>query len=219
MGNNVYFKVGTREQYDALQTKDPYTLYWLTDEGSLYKGSSLYGRGVTGTGSLAGLAKLYSGTGENTDGTMTQAAITAALNSGGSVDPATPTTAGIVKLYDSLGSNTDGTINQSFITEEINGINDALDFLPPSLFLDRSAEVTAATNQEIQDAFDTGKQICIEGENGLVYLSTLYDEAINNPETGERTGSVRYFIFAEGKEFIYFLEIETDENNGFVSGA
>ena len=137
----------------------------------------------------------------------------------GSAEPATPSEAGIVKLYDSLGSNTDGTINQSFISEEITNINDTLDSLAPPLILDKDAQVTAEIYQEINDAFEAGKQICITGENGLVYLSTQYGEPIVDPGTGDEVGYVGYLIFAEGKEYIYFLEIEIDENDDFVRGA
>lgn len=52
---NVIFKVGTRAQYDALETKDTSTLYWLTDVQELYKGETLYGKGSVATNLASGL--------------------------------------------------------------------------------------------------------------------------------------------------------------------
>jgi len=45
MAKNVYFKHGTQAQFDALDTKDPNTLYWLTDTQRLYNGNKLFGDG------------------------------------------------------------------------------------------------------------------------------------------------------------------------------
>ena len=39
MANPIIFKFGLRAQYDALQTKDPNALYFLTDSHELYKGT------------------------------------------------------------------------------------------------------------------------------------------------------------------------------------
>lgn len=52
---NVLFKVGTREQFNAIETKSEVTLYWLTDTQELYKGDVLYGTGALATTSVAGL--------------------------------------------------------------------------------------------------------------------------------------------------------------------
>lgn len=52
---NVIFKTGTKAQYDALEVKDPNTLYWLHDELLLYKGAVLYGTGQTATNLVSGL--------------------------------------------------------------------------------------------------------------------------------------------------------------------
>lgn len=52
---NVIFKVGTREKYDTLITKDSNTLYFLYDVLELYRGSELYGTGKTATDKVAGL--------------------------------------------------------------------------------------------------------------------------------------------------------------------
>ncbi|MGM9608354.1 MAG: hypothetical protein ACI3XJ_12700 [Oscillospiraceae bacterium] len=52
---NVTFKVGTLAQYDALETKNADTLYWLTDVQRVYKGDALFGTGTTATVAMAGL--------------------------------------------------------------------------------------------------------------------------------------------------------------------
>ncbi len=52
---NVIFKSGTKVQYEAIQPKDPNTLYWLTDEQALYKGDQLFGTGKAATQEAAGL--------------------------------------------------------------------------------------------------------------------------------------------------------------------
>lgn len=52
---NVIFKVGTKAQYNALETKDTNTLYWLTDVLELYKGEALYGTGAEATNLASGL--------------------------------------------------------------------------------------------------------------------------------------------------------------------
>ena len=45
MANNVIFKVGTRDLYNALEQKDTNTLYWLTDVKEIRKGEDLFGEG------------------------------------------------------------------------------------------------------------------------------------------------------------------------------
>lgn len=55
MANNVIFKVGTLEQYNALAVKDSNTLYWLHDVLELRKGEELYGKGANATTLASGL--------------------------------------------------------------------------------------------------------------------------------------------------------------------
>jgi hypothetical protein len=55
MAQNVLFKVGTKDQFDAIATKSEVTLYWLTDTQELYKGDVLFGTGALATQSAAGL--------------------------------------------------------------------------------------------------------------------------------------------------------------------
>lgn len=50
-------------------------------------------RGVAANASVAGSMKLYTTTGQNTDGTMSQAAITSAINSAAAATAGTATTA------------------------------------------------------------------------------------------------------------------------------
>lgn len=52
---NVLFKVGTRDQFDAIVTKSQSTLYWLTDTQELYKGDVLFGTGREASADAAGL--------------------------------------------------------------------------------------------------------------------------------------------------------------------
>ena len=52
---NVLFKVGTREQFNAIVTKNANTLYWLTDTQELYKGDILFGTGAPASKDAAGL--------------------------------------------------------------------------------------------------------------------------------------------------------------------
>lgn len=76
MAKNVIFKIATKAQYDALATKDEYTLYWLTDVLELRKGTELYGTGAEATNLASGLmsaadkAKLDA-MGTGTAGTLT----------------------------------------------------------------------------------------------------------------------------------------------------
>ena len=68
---------------------------------------------------IAGILKAYTSTGSNTDGTMTQAAITQAIdNAKTTINTASPTVAGVTKVYTSTGSNTDGTITQALGSSE-----------------------------------------------------------------------------------------------------
>ena len=69
---------------------------------------------------IAGILKAYTSTGSNTDGTMTQAAITQAIdNAKTTINTASPTVAGVTKVYTSTGSNTDGTMTQAAITQAL----------------------------------------------------------------------------------------------------
>ncbi len=52
---SVLFRVGTREQYDALEAHDSNTLYFLTDTQELIKGDVLFGIGAEASESAAGL--------------------------------------------------------------------------------------------------------------------------------------------------------------------
>lgn len=63
---------------------------------------------INATATKAGTVKLYDTTGNNTDGAMTQSAVTSAIN------------AGKTKLYSSTGNNTDGAMTQSAVTTAIN---------------------------------------------------------------------------------------------------
>lgn len=55
MANNVLFKQGTQEKYDALAEKNPNALYWLTDTQRLYRGDTLYGTGKAASATVDGL--------------------------------------------------------------------------------------------------------------------------------------------------------------------
>lgn len=52
---NVIFKIGTKAKFEALEKKDPNTLYWLHDVLELYKGDELYGKGAEVTPLASGL--------------------------------------------------------------------------------------------------------------------------------------------------------------------
>ena len=52
---NVLFKVGTREQFNAIVTKNANTLYWLIDTQELYKGDILFGTGALASETASGL--------------------------------------------------------------------------------------------------------------------------------------------------------------------
>lgn len=73
----------------------------------------------TADGTTKGVSKLYTGTGQGTDGAMTQKAITDALankldaSAYTEVPAADSTTAGKVKLYTALGTNNDGAVTQN----------------------------------------------------------------------------------------------------------
>ncbi|MBQ0013031.1 MAG: hypothetical protein KBS86_00455 [Proteobacteria bacterium] len=110
----------------------------------------------TGTADTSGVTKLYDTTGTNTDGTITQNAITTALGTKQDALPTGPNdgekygltwdgtsgqfvyakyitygtgnvdTSGITKLYNNTGTNTDGTITQNAITTALGTKQDAL---------------------------------------------------------------------------------------------
>ncbi len=98
--------------------------------------------GASGAGETsAGLVKLYSTTGDNIDGAMTQAAMTQALQNKVGVNDTISSSkiivgggsslqeVGVVKLYSISGTNTDGTITQAGITNLLNdkvGTNDTI---------------------------------------------------------------------------------------------
>jgi len=52
---SVLFRVGTREQYDALESYDSNTLYFLIDTQELFKGDVLFVIGAEATENTAGL--------------------------------------------------------------------------------------------------------------------------------------------------------------------
>ena len=88
---------------------------------------------------IAGILKAYTSTGSNTDGTMTQAAITQAIdNAKTTINTASPTVAGVTKVYTSTGSNTDGTMTQAAITQAITQAA-----VTPALSSSESVEITA----------------------------------------------------------------------------
>lgn len=123
----------------------------------------------------AGLVKLYSTTGNNTDGTITQAAITTAL-SGLSTTVSGLSTAlqnkvgvndtissdkinvgggstladyDMVKLYSTTGSNTNGAINQAAMTNLLNGKVGTSDTIS-------SAKVVMAGGSTLQESWNAG---------------------------------------------------------------
>lgn len=59
MASNVRFMFGTKAKYDALETKEPLALYFITDEATgeflLYKGDNLYAKGNEATSAVSGL--------------------------------------------------------------------------------------------------------------------------------------------------------------------
>lgn len=52
---NVIFKVGTLDQYIALESRNVNTLYWLTDVQRIYRGDTLFASGANATTEMAGL--------------------------------------------------------------------------------------------------------------------------------------------------------------------
>lgn len=55
MADNVIFKFGTKAEFDRIQEKDPFTLYWITDKKALYKGDELFGVGAAASEDEDGL--------------------------------------------------------------------------------------------------------------------------------------------------------------------
>lgn len=103
VGNSIYYSL-----IDDNTGNNPSTTTGFWQETGNYD---------TATSLVSGLTKLYSTSGSNTDGTITQAGITNLLPT-----LATSTDAGIVKLYSEAGNNTDGTITQAVITSLFNNI-------------------------------------------------------------------------------------------------
>ena len=66
---NVYFKRGTQAQYDALETKDQNSLYWVEDTQRLYNGNTLFGNGKAVSGLTPVDASVVVG-GEGTEKTI-----------------------------------------------------------------------------------------------------------------------------------------------------
>lgn len=77
---------------------------------------------------VAGIIKAYNATGNNTNGTMTQKAITSAIQTAianinfPTATKASSTVAGIAKLYDTTGNNADGAMTQKAVQQAINNI-------------------------------------------------------------------------------------------------
>ena len=70
-----------------------------------------------------GIIKLYDKIGTNIDGTMTQRAITEAVNDPSVIySNASETTLGVTKLYSGEGNNYDGAITQKYVTDAIKSI-------------------------------------------------------------------------------------------------
>lgn len=42
----VRFRYGTKAEYDALSEKDPNSLYFISDQHSIYKGDELFASGI-----------------------------------------------------------------------------------------------------------------------------------------------------------------------------
>ena len=83
---------------------------------------------------IAGILKAYTSTGSNADGTMTQAAITQAIdNAKTTINTASPTVAGVTKVYISTGSNTDGTMTQAAITQAIDNAKTTINTASPTV--------------------------------------------------------------------------------------
>ena len=101
-----YFTVDAKGRITSASTK---TITLPTDNDTTYS---------TGTTTTSGLTKLYTGTGSNTDGTMTQSAITTQLNNKQSTitgGASTITTSNLTASR-ALVSNTSGKVSVSTIT-------------------------------------------------------------------------------------------------------
>lgn len=58
---NVNFYYGTRANFDAIDTKDPNTLYFITDTLQLYKGPDEYTKSATFVTTLPGAGEARQG--------------------------------------------------------------------------------------------------------------------------------------------------------------
>lgn len=144
------------------------------------KSNGLYADGVTdtATSSTFGLTKLYGNTGTNTDGTITQAAITTELNSKASTDTATTTAAGLMSAPDKI--KLDGIENsaQVNIIESVKVNNAALPVTNKSVNIDLSGKLDS----------DATAQSAYKDSAGNVITDTY----VTKTELSRKLGAVRY---------------------------
>ena len=146
--------------------------------------------------STRGIAKLYSNTGNNADGAMTQSAVTAALSSKANTSDlpggADNTIAGIVKLYNAVGSETDGAVTpgavSTAITNALSTKADAADIPDVSSFITNT--VNNLTNYYTKSEVYTQSEI----NTMISSIPKMSIEVVNNLPTTDIDSETIYLV-------------------------
>lgn len=167
--DQVVFKIGTSDQYKALEEKNPNAIYWLKDTQQVYIGETLYA-----TGAIAS---------ETTDGLMSSAdkqAIESAVKSSSQLYE-------FSDLLDGCRSDITGKelrvmfpADSTFVAEEDNKAYFSIKFYAPS---DRCVKYRQAIGQTIPE--ETEKEVLTEVDSyGRKYFTHKFACAKLDEETG-----------------------------------
>ena len=191
----------------------------------------------TGTSTSAGLTKLYSATGTNTDGAMTQNAVKSALDNtvvGATADDTivtfnrangtsfnittkdttystgTSTSAGLTKLYTSTGTSTDGTMTRNAIKTALDGklATNSANFLKNISANQTTVTVTKGDNSTF--TFNTKDTTYSTGTSTSAGLTKLYTS------TGSSTDGAMTRKATSDEIAKYVNKVEQDSSNSSV---
>lgn len=147
-----------------------------------------------------GVVKIFSSTGNNTDGTMTQRAITAAIQNAIDSIPsaanASNTTAGVAKLYNTTGSNTDGAITQGAATDALNTKLEKVTANGVTISASSSLKgitLTAGSNISISANQSTGN-ITLSSTNTTYGVATTTSNGLMSSSQVSTLNSVKNFV-------------------------
>ena len=187
MADNVIFKVGTKEAFQAVEQKNVSTLYWLTDTQELYKGDLLFGTGKEATQTSAGL--MSAADKAKLDG----------MSGGGTISGLTPVDASVIIADGEGGGKTIGVQLSKEPDNQIVLKGDGLfvgGVIPPEYTLEKQSQATegySATyrlkrtaggeSTYVGDAIDIPKDLVLQG--GSVQTVTEANVPYEGAEVGD----------------------------------